>query len=53
MDTRKDHSFQNFSYDKRGKVDIKVVRNSNNNITKVKYLSKKKAQKILDDLDLK
>lgn len=53
MDTRKDHSFQNFSYDKRGKVDIKVVRNSNNNITKVKYLSKKKAQRILDDLDLK
>ena len=39
MDTRKDRSFKNFSY-----------RNSNNKITKVKYLSKKKAQEILDDL---
>lgn len=50
MDTRKDHSFKNFSYDNEGKVDIKVIRNSNNKITKVKYLSKKKAQEILDDL---
>ncbi len=50
MDTREDRSFKNFSYDKRGKVDIKVLRNSNNKITKVKYLSKKKAQEILDDL---
>lgn len=50
MDTRKDHSFKNFSYDKKGKVDIKVIRNSKNKISKVKYLSKKKAQEILDDL---
>lgn len=50
MDTRKDRSFKNFSYDKNGKVDIKVFRNSNNKIIKVKYLSKKKAQEILDDL---
>lgn len=50
MDTRKDRSFKNFSYDKKGKVDIKVIRNSNNKITKVKYLSKNKAQGILDDL---
>lgn len=50
VDTRKDRSFKNFSYDKKGKVDIKVIRNSDNKITKVKYLSKKKAQEILDDL---
>ena len=50
MDTRKDRSFKNFSYDKEGKVDIKVIRNSKNKITKVKYLSEKKAQEILDDL---
>jgi len=50
MDTRKDRSFKNFSYDKKGKVDIKVIRNSNSKITKVKYLPKKNAQKILDDL---
>ncbi len=50
MDTRKDRSFENFSYDKEGKVDLKVIRNSNSKITKVEYLSKKKAQKILDDL---
>ncbi len=50
MDTRKDRSFKNFSYDKKGKVDIKVIRNSKNKITKVKYLPKKNAQKILDDL---
>ena len=50
MDTRKDRSFKNFSYDKKGKVDIKVIRNSKNKITKVKYLSEKKAQEILDDL---
>ncbi len=36
--------------DKEGKVDIKVIRNSKNKITKVKYLSEKKAQEILDDL---
>lgn len=50
MDIKKDRSFKNFSYDKKGKVDIKVIRNSNNKITKVKYLSKKKAKEILDDL---
>lgn len=50
MDTRKDRSFKNFSYNKKGKVDLKVIRNSNNKITKVKYLSEKKAQEILDDL---
>ena len=50
MDTRKDQTFKNFSYDKKGKVDIKVIRNSKNKITKVKYLSEKKAQEILDDL---
>lgn len=50
MDTRKDHSFKNFSYDKKGKVDIKVIRDSKNKISKVKYLSKKKAQEILEDL---
>lgn len=50
MDTKKDRSFKNFSYDKKGKVDVKVIRNSDNKITKVKYLSKKKAQEILDDL---
>lgn len=47
MDIRKDRSIKNFSYNKKGKVDIRVIRNSNNKITKVKYLSKKKAQKIL------
>lgn len=50
MDTRKDHSFKNFSYNKKGKVDITVIRNSNYKIIKVKYLSKKKAQAILGDL---
>ena len=50
MDTRKDRSFKNFSYNRKGKVDLKVIRNSKNKITGVKYLSEKKAQEILDDL---
>lgn len=45
MDIRKDRSFKNFSYDQKGKIDIKVIRNSNNQITKVDYLSKKEAKK--------
>lgn len=50
IDTRKNHSFNQLYYDKKGKVDIKIVRNKNNSIIKVKYLSKKNAKKILNDL---
>lgn len=50
MDTRTDRSFENFNYDRKGKVDLKIVRNDENEITKVKYLPKKKAKKILDGI---
>lgn len=50
MDTRKDRSFKSFNYDKKGTVDLKIVRGKNNTIIKIKYLSKKKAKKIIDDL---
>lgn len=51
MDTRKNRSFKNFNYDKMGKVDLKIIRDKNNSIIKVKYLSKKKAKEMLASLE--
>ncbi len=51
MEIRKDKSFENFNYDKGGEVDLKVVRNGRHKIKKVVYLSAKKAQKIINDLE--
>lgn len=45
VETGKDHFFNILSYDKKGKVSIKVIRNSNNKITGVKYLPKNKLVK--------
>ncbi len=50
MDIRKDYSFKYFDYVKKGTVDLKIVRDKNDKIIKVKKLSKKKAKKIIIDL---
>lgn len=50
MDTRADNSFENFSYNKRGTVDIHIQRDGNNAITHVLYLSEPEANKILSDI---
>ena len=50
MDTRKNRSFNFFNYDEKGTVDLKIIRNKNNTITKIKKLSKNEAKQVLDDL---
>ncbi len=37
----------NFFYNKKGKVDIKVIRNKKGKIKKIKYISKKRAEEII------
>lgn len=45
-----DRSFENFVLDRKGTVDVVVVRRKDNSIKKVKYLPEKKAQKIVKEL---
>lgn len=49
IDLKPDKSFMTFSYDKKGTVDLKITRNENGEITKVKRISKKEADKFLDN----
>ena len=47
VDLRSDKSIVEYSYDKKGTVDVKVTRNKKGTISKVKRLSKKEADKFL------
>lgn len=47
-DIKPDKSFLQFSYDKKGTVDIKITRNKKGHIKNIKYLSKEEADEFLD-----
>lgn len=47
-DIKPDKSFLQFSYDKKGTIDIKIVRNKKGHIKNIKYLSKEEADGFLD-----
>ncbi len=47
-DIKPDKSFLQFSYDKKGTVDIKITRNKKGYIKNIKYLSKEEADEFLD-----
>ncbi len=49
IDLKPDKSFMVFSYDKKGDIDLKITRNKDGKIKKVKYISKKEADKFLEN----
>lgn len=51
VDTRSDGSFQNFNYNKRGTVDVGILRDKDGAITNVYFLDKKTAEEILGEID--
>lgn len=50
MDVRTDGSFENFDYNDQGTVDLRLVRNQNNEIARVEYLSAEESAEIIEDL---
>lgn len=50
FDKRADHSFEYSSVDIDGTIDIRLLRNKTGNISKLKRIPKKKANKILKDM---
>lgn len=50
LDMRPDGSFENFDYNDRGTVDLRLVRGQDNRISRVEYLSAEEAAEIMDDL---
>lgn len=46
-DMGKDALTNNFYYNKKGQVDIRIIRNKKGKIKKIKYISKKRAEEIL------
>lgn len=52
MDSDKKTALDTFCYDKKGEVDLEIIRNKNHSIKKVKFISKKKAKKILKKLNI-
>lgn len=48
-DMGKDALTNNFYYNKKGQVDIRIMRNKKGRIKKIKYISKKKAKKIMEN----
>lgn len=51
MDTKFDHSFQYFFYDKDGSIDLHFLRNNKGKIIKAEPISKDEAREIINDLD--
>lgn len=51
MDLRENKSFETFSFDKEGTVDVQLVRSEDNSIKKIEYLSEEEANEILSDFD--
>lgn len=49
VDVRSDGSFENFNYNVNGTVDLRLLRDKNNEITRVEYLSAKEAAEIIRD----
>lgn len=50
MDVRPDDSFENFDYNDQGTVDLRLVRDNGNKITRIEYLPAEEASKIIGDL---
>lgn len=50
LDERADGSFENFSYDERGTADIRLLRDQNNEIAGIEYLSTEEAAEIIQDI---
>lgn len=50
IDVRSDGSFENFSYNGRGAVDLRLIRDTNNEIVHVEYLSAEEATEIIEDM---
>lgn len=50
MDVRPDDSFENFDYNDQGTVDLRLIRDNGNKITRIEYLPAEEASKIIDDL---
>ncbi|MBD5514984.1 MAG: M56 family metallopeptidase [Lachnospiraceae bacterium] len=51
VDVRSDGSFENFNYNERGTVDLRLVRDKNNDIVRVEYLSTEEAAEIIQDIN--
>ena len=51
VDIRSDGSFENFNYNERGTVDLRLVRDKNNDIVRVEYLSTEEAAEIIQDIN--
>lgn len=49
VDVRSDGSFENFNYNVNGTVDLRLLRDKNNKIIRVEYLSAKEAAEIIRD----
>lgn len=44
-------SFENFIFDNEGSIDLRVLRDKNNSITNVEYLTESEADELLYDMD--
>lgn len=51
MDVRADGSFENFAYNKRGTVDLRLIRDNNGRIIHVEYLTAEESAEILEEID--
>lgn len=51
MDLRADGSFENFAYNKRGTVDLRLIRDAGNRIIRVEYLTAEESAEILEEID--
>lgn len=50
LDERADGSFENFSYDEKGTADIRLLRDQDNEIIRIEYLSTEEAAEIIEDI---
>ena len=51
MDLRADGSFENFAYNKRGTVDLRLIRDAGNRIIRVEYLTAEESAEILEEIN--
>ena len=51
MDMRANQSFENFSHDEQGSVDIRLTRDEGGSIVRVDYLTQEEADELLGELD--
>ena len=51
MDLRMNGSFENFIFDNEGSIDLRVLRDKNNSITNVEYLTESEVDELLYDMD--